>query len=234
MHAIFRARKCFNLTTTGIFCSKPYFNHSIKRSNPWMKSTLGLSGENPKIAITQKLSIEIYEILDLSTYVVQISGKNICFILHDGFFFLSNPSLRGTVTYHFFWKLKLSSKVRSFKKAAKFKNLPLRFDIYLVGNLSVFFQIVWPSQNIWIVLILTWVNAEHSTYLTARNSFCNLSPCSIEIGFCLFFANLSMVAASSLKSICVPTSKNGVFWQWCEISGTHCKCKKDKVVKTII
>jgi hypothetical protein len=37
----------------------------------------------------------------------------------------------------------------------------------------------------------------------------------------LFFANFSNVPFSSRKSICVPTSKNGVFWQWCVISGTH-------------
>lgn len=60
---------------------------------------------------------------------------------------------------------------------------------------------------------LTCVNAEHSTYLTAFNSFANFSPCSIDIGFCLFFANFSNVEFSSRKSICVPTNKNGVFWQ---------------------
>jgi hypothetical protein len=60
---------------------------------------------------------------------------------------------------------------------------------------------------------LTWVNAEHSTYLTAFNSFANFSPCSNVIGFCLFFASFSSVPFSSRKSICVPTSKKGVFWQ---------------------
>lgn len=68
---------------------------------------------------------------------------------------------------------------------------------------------------------LTWVKAEHSTYLTAFNSFANFSPCSYVMGFCLFFANFSTVAASSLRSIWVPTNRNGVFWQWCVISGTH-------------
>ena len=71
----------------------------------------------------------------------------------------------------------------------------------------------------------TCVSAEHSTYLTALNSLASFSPASLESGFCLFFANLSMVATSSRKSICVPTSRNGVFWQWCEISGTHCKTR---------
>ena len=30
-----------------------------------------------------------------------------------------------------------------------------------------------------------------------------------------------MVVASSLRSICVPTRRKGVFWQWWVISGTH-------------
>lgn len=57
------------------------------------------------------------------------------------------------------------------------------------------------------------VNAEHSTYLTAFNSLASFSPCSTEIGFCLFFANFSMVVLSSRRSTCVPTNRNGVFWQ---------------------
>lgn len=61
--------------------------------------------------------------------------------------------------------------------------------------------------------ILTCVNAEHSTYLTAFNSLANFSPASGVIGFCLFFDNFSIVDASSRRSICVPTNKNGVFWQ---------------------
>lgn len=65
------------------------------------------------------------------------------------------------------------------------------------------------------------VSAEHSTYLTAFNSFASFSPCSEVIGFCLFLASFSTVAASSRRSIWVPTRRNGVFWQWCVISGTH-------------
>uniref|UniRef100_A0A224Y0U6 Putative secreted protein n=1 Tax=Panstrongylus lignarius TaxID=156445 RepID=A0A224Y0U6_9HEMI len=56
-----------------------------------------------------------------------------------------------------------------------------------------------------------WVRAEHSTYLTALSSLASFSPCSKVIGFCLFFANFSIVPASSLKSICVPTNRKGVF-----------------------
>ena len=62
-------------------------------------------------------------------------------------------------------------------------------------------------------LFFTWVNAEHSTYLTAFSLFAIFSPCSSVIGFCLYLANFSNVLFSSRKSICVPTSKNGVFWQ---------------------
>lgn len=71
----------------------------------------------------------------------------------------------------------------------------------------------------------TCVSAEHSTYLTAFNSLANFSPCSIVMGFCLFFANFSKVPLSSRRSICVPTRRNGVFWQWWVISGTHCNYK---------
>jgi len=81
----------------------------------------------------------------------------------------------------------------------------------------------YTSPSNWTFDIHTCVNAEHSTYLTAFSSFASFSPCSNVIGFCLFLASFSMVAASSRKSICVPTNKNGVFWQWCVISGTHCK-----------
>uniref|UniRef100_A0A915KNS5 Uncharacterized protein n=1 Tax=Romanomermis culicivorax TaxID=13658 RepID=A0A915KNS5_ROMCU len=70
-------------------------------------------------------------------------------------------------------------------------------------------------------ITLTWVNALHSTYLTAFNSRANFSPCSNVIGFCLFLANFSTILGSSRKSTCVPTNKNGVFAQWCVISGTH-------------
>lgn len=77
---------------------------------------------------------------------------------------------------------------------------------------------VWDTRDFY-----TCVNAEHSTYLTAFSSFASFSPCSNVIGFCLFLANFSIVAASSRKSICVPTNRKGVFWQWCVISGTHWK-----------
>lgn len=47
----------------------------------------------------------------------------------------------------------------------------------------------------------TCVRALHSTYFTALSSLASFSPCSADIGFCLFFASFSIVAASSLKSI---------------------------------
>ena len=50
-------------------------------------------------------------------------------------------------------------------------------------------------------VVLTWVRAEHSTYLTALSSLASFSPISRESGFCLFLANFSIVAASSRKSI---------------------------------
>lgn len=59
-------------------------------------------------------------------------------------------------------------------------------------------------------MILTCVSAEHSTYFTALSSFASFSPCSNDIDFCLFLANFSTVVASSLRSICVPTRRNGV------------------------
>lgn len=71
------------------------------------------------------------------------------------------------------------------------------------------------------VTSLTCVRAEHSTYLTAFRSRASFSAVSGVIGFCLFFASFSMVDGSSLKSICVPTSRKGVFGQWWVISGTH-------------
>ena len=77
----------------------------------------------------------------------------------------------------------------------------------------------------------TWVSAEHSTYLTAFNSRASFSPWSIVMTLCLFLASFSTVAASSLKSIWVPTNKNGVFWQWCVISGTHFNCKNKRLSK---
>lgn len=65
------------------------------------------------------------------------------------------------------------------------------------------------------------VSAEHSTYLTAFSSLASFSPCSTDMGFCLFLASFSIVVLSSLRSTCVPTSRKGVFWQWWVISGTH-------------
>ena len=58
------------------------------------------------------------------------------------------------------------------------------------------------------------VSAEHSTYLTAFRSWASYSAVSGVIGFCLFLASFSIVEGSSLRSICVPTSKKGVFGQW--------------------
>lgn len=74
---------------------------------------------------------------------------------------------------------------------------------------------------------LTCVRAEHSTYLTAFRSRASFSAVSGVIGFCLFFASFSMVEGSSLRSICVPTSRKGVFGQWWVISGTHWDEKED-------
>ncbi len=59
----------------------------------------------------------------------------------------------------------------------------------------------------------TCVNALHSTYLTALISCANFSPCFGCIGFSFVFCNLAKVDGSSRRSICVPTSKNGVFGQ---------------------
>lgn len=85
---------------------------------------------------------------------------------------------------------------------------------------------------------LTCVRAEHSTYLTAFRSRASFSAVSGVIGFCLFFASFSMVDGSSLRSICVPTSRNGVFGQWWVISGTHwerygCSSIKDETDERI-
>lgn len=66
-----------------------------------------------------------------------------------------------------------------------------------------------------------WVRAEHSTYFTARSSRASFSACSTVIGFWRFFASFSIVVASSRRSTCVPTRRNGVLGQWCVISGTH-------------
>ena len=58
------------------------------------------------------------------------------------------------------------------------------------------------------------VRAEHSTYFTALNSCASFSADSAVIGFCLTFDSFSIVAASSHKSVCVPTNRNGVLGQW--------------------
>lgn len=68
----------------------------------------------------------------------------------------------------------------------------------------------------------TCVRAEHSTYLTALSFRASLSPLLEVRARCLFSASFSSVLLSSLRSTWVPTSRNGVRGQWCEISGTHC------------
>ena len=72
------------------------------------------------------------------------------------------------------------------------------------------------------------VSAEHSTYFTALSSRANFSAASTVIGFCFTLESFSIVPASSRKSICVPTNKNGVFGQWCVISGTHWKERRNR------
>ena len=72
------------------------------------------------------------------------------------------------------------------------------------------------------------VRAEHSTYLTALSSLASFSPCSKVIAFCFVLASFSIVAASSLKSIWVPTRRKGVLGQWWVISGTHYKGRMQK------
>lgn len=74
----------------------------------------------------------------------------------------------------------------------------------------------------------TCVRAEHSTYLTALSSRASFSPLSQVRARCLFLASFSRVLLSSLRSTWVPTSRNGVRGQWCEISGTHCEETKLK------
>ncbi|KAF0749907.1 putative secreted protein, partial [Aphis craccivora] len=60
-------------------------------------------------------------------------------------------------------------------------------------------------------IIIISLFAEHSTYFTALSSLASFSPCSNDIDFCLFLASFSTVVASSLRSICVPTNRNGIF-----------------------
>ena len=70
------------------------------------------------------------------------------------------------------------------------------------------------------------VSAEHSTYFTALSSRASFSADSTVMGFCFTLESFSMVAASSRKSICVPTSRKGVLGQWWVISGTHCGARR--------
>lgn len=46
-----------------------------------------------------------------------------------------------------------------------------------------------------------WVNAEHSTYLTAPNSLASFSPDSVLIGLCFCRCSFSITCESSLRSI---------------------------------
>jgi hypothetical protein len=66
-----------------------------------------------------------------------------------------------------------------------------------------------------------WVNAEHSTYLTAPNSLASLSPASCWTGLCFCLANFSITAGSSLRSTWVPTMRQGTPGQWWWTSGNH-------------
>jgi hypothetical protein len=65
------------------------------------------------------------------------------------------------------------------------------------------------------------VNALHSTYLTAPSSFAILSPSSFLTGLIFCFPNFSRTLGSSLKSVCVPTIKQGTPGQWWCTSGNH-------------
>ena len=68
---------------------------------------------------------------------------------------------------------------------------------------------------------LYWVKAEHSTYLTAPSSLAIRSPSSLLTGCILCLANLSLTAASSRRSTCVPTIRQGTPGQWWWTSGNH-------------
>lgn len=70
-------------------------------------------------------------------------------------------------------------------------------------------------------IIFTWVNAEHSIYLTARTLLANFCPCSRFSGLKPCSANALNVSLSSLKSILVPTNIIGASGQWCFNSGNH-------------
>jgi hypothetical protein len=65
------------------------------------------------------------------------------------------------------------------------------------------------------------VKAEHSTYLTAPSSLARRSPASWGTGRCFCLLSLSRTVLSSLKSICVPTMRQGTPGQWWWTSGNH-------------
>ena len=54
-----------------------------------------------------------------------------------------------------------------------------------------------------------------------HNMLISFIHCPNDLVFKFYSPNFSTVAASSRRSICVPTRRNGVFWQWWVISGTH-------------
>ena len=77
-------------------------------------------------------------------------------------------------------------------------------------------------------LSLSWVRAEHSTYLTAPSSLAILSPSSLSTGF--IFCSRSLRSTGSLssrfslggrKSSWVPTIRQGTPGQWWWTSGNH-------------
>ena len=74
-----------------------------------------------------------------------------------------------------------------------------------------------------------WVKAEHSRYLTARISLAMARPCGYVMGESFFSFSFSMVSLSSRRSSLVPTKMIGVFGQWCETSGNHCKHKRGEL-----
>lgn len=70
-------------------------------------------------------------------------------------------------------------------------------------------------------LSLYWVNALHSTYLTAPRSLAMRSPSSLRTGCIFCFASLSRTDGSSRRSVCVPTIRQGTPGQWWWTSGNH-------------
>ena len=65
------------------------------------------------------------------------------------------------------------------------------------------------------------VKALHSTYLTAPSSFAIRSPSSFLTGVIFCFASFSRTLGSSLRSVCVPTMRQGTPGQWWWTSGNH-------------